>query len=107
MPADDAYRRAHLLWAVQHVLTQSRGRVGMQGPYDAIVEGAGMQHVLHIVLTVFTGGIWLLVWAITAARFRRAIYRITVDADGQLAIFEASRHVPCSLSPSGILSHGR
>lgn len=65
-PAPDGYRMQQLANAVQ--LEVSRGaRVESQGPFNAVLRrGKGTNHVLHLILSVLTFGLWLFVWGLLA-----------------------------------------
>lgn len=61
-------------------------RVESRTDFQAVlVKGKNHSHVLHLILTLITLGLWLLVW-IPLAVFggeKRAV--LTVDADGRVA----------------------
>ena len=55
-------RRALLSNEVTRLLRQGR-RVESQSDYQAVLlRGKKVNHILHLLLSVFTAGLWLLVW---------------------------------------------
>ena len=59
-PAEE--RRALLSNEVTRLLRQGR-RVESQSDYQAVLlRGKQVNHILHLLLSVFTAGIWLIVW---------------------------------------------
>lgn len=77
----------------------------MQGPYDAIVEGPGPTHGVHLLLTILFMGFWLPIWLLAIILHKRAVYRIAVDPEGVLSVYEATSGKRCVLSQDGILRH--
>lgn len=63
-PPSDNTRKSRLALAVQKEVLAG-GRVETQGDYNAVVRfGKGTNHVLHLILSVITVGVWLPVWAL-------------------------------------------
>lgn len=63
-PASDNARKAQLAQAVQQEVVRA-GRVEAQGDFNAVIRfGKPTNHVLHLILTVVTLGIWSPVWLI-------------------------------------------
>ena len=80
-------RRAELLDSALTRATLSGGRLVSRGQYEAVIEwGQKRWHVLHLILTVFTFGAWLIVWGILGATnpLRRRV--VTVDEYGRMWI---------------------
>ena len=53
--------------------------------YAVIVKGKQINHVLHLLLTLFTIGIWVIVWIIMAASGGETRYMISVDEYGNVS----------------------
>jgi hypothetical protein len=61
------------------------GRLQSQTSYTAvIVKGQQVNHVLHLILTVLTAGLWAIVWIIVAATGGEKRQMITVDEFGNV-----------------------
>lgn len=66
-PVDDERRRRALLLAVEDQVADEGGTVVHDGPSGIVVAyRPHTSHVLHAVLTVLTGGLWLVVWLVVA-----------------------------------------
>lgn len=62
-------------------------RVESQGPYNAIlVKGKSVNHVLHLILTVLTAGVWVLVWIPLAIAGGEKRSQVTVDDFGNVTV---------------------
>jgi len=62
-------------------------RVETQSDFSAIVVvGKPPNHVLHLLLSVFTVGVWLIVWLIVAASGGEKRFMIAVDEWGNTTI---------------------
>lgn len=60
-------------------------RVESQSPEQAVmVTGRRPNHVLHVILSVITLGLWLIVWFLVAVFGGEKRKTITVQADGRL-----------------------
>jgi len=83
-PVSDDERRNSLAQQIQ--ASAVRGlRVESQDRYQAIlVEGQPVNHVLHAILTIFTCGLWGIVWAVLAATGGEKRHLITVDEYGNV-----------------------
>jgi len=79
-------RKSRLSLAVRQEVAAG-GRVESQADFAAIVRyDKRVNHVLHLILTLVTAGLWVIVWiilAIVAASGRKAI-SLTVDDYGQV-----------------------
>src|SRR5690348_5339414 len=79
-------RKSRLSLAVRQEVAAG-GRVESQADYTAIVRhGKSVNHILHLILTLVTAGLWVFVWitvSIVAASGRKAI-ALTVDEYGQV-----------------------
>ncbi len=65
-------------------------RIESQGQFHAvIVKGGQVNHILHLLLTILTGGFWIIVWlflVVFGGNERRMIY---VDARGYVSVTKA------------------
>lgn len=85
----EAERSAILQQVIAQQVARNRGvRIEPMGPTQAVlVSGKRTNHILHLLLSVFTVGFWLPIWLIIAlsnSGERRQV--ITVDAWGRVAI---------------------
>jgi hypothetical protein len=72
--------------AIVKALT-SGGRLEYRSEFDAVlVYGQPVNHVLHAILSIGTGGFWLPVWWYLSSKSRRNMRRevLAVDPDGKL-----------------------
>lgn len=105
MSVDDSFRRAHLTWALQHVLAHTGGRVQVAGAYDAIVIGPGPNHLIHLVVSILTAGLWLPLWLLILLTSKPTVYAIAVDPAGVLSVYNTTERRPMHLSREGRLSY--
>lgn len=77
-------RRAVLAQAVQrHVL--SGGRVQSQTDQNAVILwGSKPNHVLHLILTLVTMGLWVFIWIIVALAVKETRTLVAVDDFGNV-----------------------
>jgi len=62
-------------------------RVESQGDFDAVVAtGKEVNHTVHLIATIFTCGIWGLVWLVFALTSGVKRKMISVDPYGQLLV---------------------
>jgi len=62
-------------------------RVESQGDFDAVVAtGKEVNHTVHLIATIFTCGIWGLVWLVIALTGGVKRKMVSVDAYGQLLV---------------------
>jgi len=81
----DADRQAILAAAVAKAVRKGY-RVESQGPFQAVVvKGKRPNHVLHLLLSVLTVSIWLLVWIFLAVVKHEKRKVISVDAYGNVS----------------------
>ena len=80
----DAERKAKLADHVSQILATGGGwRVESQRDFDALlIRGHWPNHTLHLLLSVFTLGLWLLIWLIVAMASGEHRYRAYVDEYG-------------------------
>lgn len=78
---DDNYRTQLLAQAIY----SSGLRVESQGPFNAVVvTGTPVNHILHLLLTLLTAGLWLPVWIIVAIAGGEVRYMYAVDPFGNV-----------------------
>jgi hypothetical protein len=83
---DDSQRTQLLARAIQGQVVGG-SRVESQGPYNAVlVRGTKVNHVLHFFLSVFTAGLWAIVWIILAITGGEKRSMITVDDYGNVLV---------------------
>lgn len=81
----DEARRKILADRIQLNIVKSKGgsRIESQSDFQAVlVQGHRPNHVLHLLLTVFTLGLWLIVWIIVAGAGGEKRALLTVDEYG-------------------------
>lgn len=84
-PASPDRRKAALAQAISQDVASSGWRVESQSDYQAIlVKGKQTAHVLHLILTVVTVGLWAVVWIIRGIVNRRQTLILTVDDYGHV-----------------------
>jgi len=82
-----ADERKELLASLVHNQVAQGARVESQSDYQAfLVKGKGPRHVLHLILTILTGLLWLPVWIVLAICCRPKRMVATVDAYGNAAV---------------------
>lgn len=80
-PATDNARKAQLAQGVQQEVVQG-GRVETQGDYNAVIRyGKPTNHVLHLILTLVTLGLWGIVWLIIFIINTTSTKTITLNVD--------------------------
>lgn len=102
----NAERRRDLLSQQVQREVAAGGRVESRGDYDAvIVRGQRVNHVLHLILSVLTLGLWLIVWVLLAITGGEKRSVITVDEFGRTNVTGRSSvgFTPIMLVPLGIL----
>ncbi len=103
MSVSDTDRRQHLIWAIQHIMAHPGGTVQVAGPYDAVVLGKPMSHGAHVLMTILFLGLWLPIWLLCAASYKRSVYHLAVNDEGQLTISDATRKRQMGMTPQGTL----
>jgi hypothetical protein len=78
-------RSARLQRATADYVAATKGRIGFQGDDRVVViTGHPVNHVLHLLLTVCTGGLWVVVWILVSAFGGEASRTLTVDEHGSV-----------------------
>ena len=77
--------RKELLAAALARAARSGWRIETQGEFQVVVvKGRRVNHVLHLLIALFTVGLWVLVWLIIAITGGEERYLIQVDAFGRI-----------------------
>lgn len=77
-----AHKAQKMSQAISYEIAQG-WKVEYQGPDQVVlVSGKKVNHILHLILTLFTGGFWLLVWLIVILANPSKKLMITVDDYG-------------------------
>jgi hypothetical protein len=80
--ATDAERRQALESRIALELT-SGGVLESQTAYTAVViHGKKTNHILHLILSVITAGLWLIVWAVLILTRKQQRVVLSVDDEG-------------------------
>jgi hypothetical protein len=78
-------RRARLAQAVAAAVATQNARVENQGEYQAVlVTGQKVNHTLHFLISVFTCGLWLIVWLILGLTGGEKRHIVQVDEWGNV-----------------------
>lgn len=81
MSADE--RRRRLDERIQANIVNGGARVESRSDYEAVlVQGRRPNHVLHLLLSIVTLGLWLIVWLIVGITHRERRALLTVDEFG-------------------------
>lgn len=79
-------RRALLARQLSSMVT-SGWRIESQSDYQAVtVAGKPVNHVLHLILSIVTVGLWLFIWLILSLAGGERRQLVTVDEFGNLAV---------------------
>lgn len=82
MTVTDADRRSALERAVTVELTRG-GRLESQTSYNAVVlHGNKVNHILHLILSLLTAGLWLFVWLVLVLTNKQQRVVLSVDEAG-------------------------
>jgi hypothetical protein len=82
--ATEAEKRGALDRAIVAELTRGGRLESSAGMTAVIVYGKPVNHILHLVLSLLTGGIWLIVWLILILTNRKRRVVLSVDESGQV-----------------------
>jgi hypothetical protein len=86
----DVVERRRLLEQALRYAAASGTRIESQGDtFAVLVRGEPVNHLLHLVLTLATGGLWLIVWLVVAATGGEKRFVVTVDESGALSTTRA------------------
>lgn len=80
VPVSDAERRERFQNHLSAEVVRTRGRIESVLPYSAVVvTGRPVNHVLHLLASVFLCGLWIPVWFVIAARGGEKRWVLSVD----------------------------
>jgi hypothetical protein len=80
-------RSSRLQAGVADYVAKTKGRVAFQGDDRAVViTGRPVNHILHLLLTIVTAGLWIFVWIIAVATGGEESHILTVDDTGAVMI---------------------
>ena len=77
-------RHAALEHAVANELASGAELVSQAGMNAVLAKGNEINFTLHLLLTVFTAGLWLIVWAILVATNHPQRVVLSVDQQGRV-----------------------
>jgi len=84
---DARTRSERLQTAVADYVATSKGRVAYQADDRVVViTGRPVHHLLHLLLTLVTGGLWIVGWIIASATGGETSHILSVDEDGAVVI---------------------
>lgn len=85
VPVSDVERRARLENHLSTEIAQSRGRIESVTPYSAVVvTGRPVNHVLHLLASVFLCGMWIPIWILIAVGGGEKRWVLSVDPCGNV-----------------------
>lgn len=86
-PLSDGEREARLERAINYQIAQG-SKLANQGKFEAVmISGRKINHILHLLLAVFTLGLWLIIWAIMGIFGGESQYTLGVDEYGKVTRF--------------------
>lgn len=77
-------RRAALAERLQ-TFTSDGWRVESQTDFNAVLAKGNKHHILHLILSILTAGLWLIVWGILAFTSKEHRRVLMVDENGQVS----------------------
>lgn len=84
-PKTPEQRKAALAQRIQYFVNVQGGRVESQTDFQAVVvTGKKVNHVLHLILTLVTFGLWAIVWLGLAVFGGESRHMVSVDVYGQV-----------------------
>jgi hypothetical protein len=84
-PATPDQRKAALAQAVSREVAAGSWRVESQSDYQAVLaKGGNVNHTLHLILSLVTCGLWLLVWPVVYLLNQRKTLVLSVDEYGNV-----------------------
>ena len=96
---DPGLRQENLNRAIQAELVRG-GRIESQtGSSAVVVRGNRVNHILHLLLTVFTLGLWVIVWLIISASGGERRRVVSADQYGNVT----TQDVPRGMNPALIV----
>ncbi len=84
-PKSQEERRAALAQRIQYLVNVEGARVESQSDFQAVVvKGKPVNHILHLILTIVTFGLWAIVWLGVAIFGGESRHMVSVDEYGQV-----------------------
>ncbi|MCH9730148.1 MAG: DUF2510 domain-containing protein [Actinomycetia bacterium] len=81
----DGYNTAERSEILEQVLVSQHAKVVTRTPATAaVLIGQPVNHILHLLLSVFTLGLWIPFWIITASTSGQKQYLLAVDTKGHV-----------------------
>ncbi|WP_447643150.1 hypothetical protein [Nocardioides zeae] len=78
-------RRRNLAQAIQTEVATGGWRVESQTDESAVLaKGGATNHVLHLLLSIFTCGLWAIVWVVMVVMNQRKVLVLRVDEFGNV-----------------------
>ena len=79
--------RRRLLSQHLAVMVEQGKRIVFQGDYQAIVaDGTPVNHILHLMLSFFTVGLWAVIWMIDISFHKETKEFVRVDIEGNVTV---------------------
>ena len=79
--------RRHLLSQQLAEMEEQGKRIAFQGDYQAIVsDGTPVNHVLHLMLSFFTVGLWAIIWMVDISFHKETKEFVKVDMEGNVTV---------------------
>jgi len=80
-------RKQHLARAIANNIAQGSMRVETQSDFNAVlVKGRGVNHVLHLIITLLTCGLWAVVWVVLYVQQKEKRYMLAIDEYGNVQL---------------------
>jgi hypothetical protein len=71
--------------AVANELAGGASLVSQAGTSAVLTAGRPVNHILHLILSVLTAGLWLFVWVALVLTNKKQRIVLTMDANGQVS----------------------
>ena len=84
-------RKAILEQSIQSALARGARLEVLLDFYVLLVEGKPINHILHLLLSVFTFGLWLIVWLVMAVSGGEKRFALSVDDSGNVRSLPVAR----------------
>ena len=80
-------RKAQLDRRIEQVMAKGQRHIEWRSDYQVvIVRGKNVNHVLHLLVSVFTLGLWLPIWLLLALNGGQKRARMDIDDYGDISI---------------------
>lgn len=80
--ATDSERRAALDARLARELAEGASLESQSGYNAVVLKGKKVNHILHLILSVLTAGLWLIVWALLVLTNKRQRIVLHVNDEG-------------------------